>query len=80
MITLFENFENPIKITDYIKKEDDIFKIPNFKFEYFGEGFLKNPKYYTQIKYNFHLSIILLILIFRTDFAITPLLPHLPSS
>jgi hypothetical protein len=52
MITLFENFENPIKITDYIKKEDDIFKIPNFKFEYFGEGFLKNPKYYTQIKYN----------------------------
>jgi len=52
MITLFENFTNKIDIKDFMKEKDGKFEIPNFKFEYFGEWVLKNPRYFTQVKYN----------------------------
>lgn len=52
MITLFESFKNKINLKDYIKQEDGVFKIPNVKFEKFGEYFVNNPLFYTQIKYN----------------------------
>jgi len=48
MITLFENFENNVKIQDYIKKQKGGFEIPNFNFNELGV----TPKRYVQIKYN----------------------------
>lgn len=66
MITLFENFNNKIKISDYITNDDGVFKIPNFDFNKFSLWFVENinPKYNRQIKYNtlmrFYIYMILL--------------------
>jgi len=65
MITLFENFANDFKIKDYIKKEGDIFKIPNVKFKLFSEGYLKKPQFYTQIKYNTLMRLFLYVKLLR---------------
>ena len=67
MITLFENFSNAINIKNYIKQEDGIFKIPIFKFEYFDEYFLKNPKYWTPIKYNSLMRFYLYVKLLKYD-------------
>lgn len=54
MITLFENFNDKIRISDYITNDNGVFKIPNLSFNKFSLWFVENnnPKYNTPIRYN----------------------------
>jgi hypothetical protein len=54
MITLFENFNNDIKLKDYIIQQNDIYCIPKLSFDKLGEWYIQNlnKDYYTPIKYN----------------------------
>jgi hypothetical protein len=73
MIKLYETFigGNKVNLKDYIKKIDDVFKIPKVNFEFFGENYLnneiKNTQYYIQIKYNSLMRFFIYMKLLRYD-------------
>ena len=52
MITLFENFNEDIKLRNYIIKKEGAFLMPNLSFKHFSEYYFKHPLRWVPVQYN----------------------------